>query len=300
MADPLELQFLLQLLQEGHGESTHKLSEDGMSTPSNNTAFTNELEEVMLGELQCDATCFNTHDSLAHQYQHWNSTAFQPEGFEAMLFDGSQAFTWTHNMGPLQYSNCYDKQMTSEMSASNELLPSLLGSGLNPAHRNIKPWTGEGKVFEESPEPLFSNVYQNQAHQNFCFSQHKANSNSLSTNLCREPISRVRLASETRLTSRRPVSISVATEEFFVCQICSETVETKTVRKYIRNRRVCNPCRTSSSVVIEGKDMRFCQLCSWFHSLDAFDGKRHNCRVALEKHNNRRRAKSAKLLVPDK
>eukprot|EP00873_Tetraselmis_striata_P021801 jgi/Tetstr1/442065/TSEL_030244.t1 len=76
------------------------------------------------------------------------------------------------------------------------------------------------------------------------------------------------------------------------CQVCQEPVDTNSIRKYIRCRKVCNMCRNSSSVMKDGKEKRFCQLCSWFHDIEKFEGERHSCRYALKKHNERRRSKT--------
>lgn len=84
-----------------------------------------------------------------------------------------------------------------------------------------------------------------------------------------------------------------AEDDSITCQVCLKTVPSSSIRKYIRVRKVCNDCRTSPLVVKNGKEMRFCQLCSWFHHIECFDGKRHSCRAALEKHNQRRRQKTA-------
>lgn len=82
--------------------------------------------------------------------------------------------------------------------------------------------------------------------------------------------------------------------ETIICQVCAKEVPSNSIRKYIRVRKVCNGCRTSECVVKNGKKMRFCQLCSWFHPVDNFEGKRHSCKNALEKHNQRRRQKTVK------
>ena len=78
------------------------------------------------------------------------------------------------------------------------------------------------------------------------------------------------------------------------CQVCAQVVPSNSIRKYIRVRKVCNACRTSDCVMKNGKKMRFCQLCSWFHPVDNFEGTRHSCKSALVKHNERRRQKTVK------
>jgi SBP domain len=54
---------------------------------------------------------------------------------------------------------------------------------------------------------------------------------------------------------------------------------------------------------VHGVPSRFCQRCGLSHALTEFDGKRKSCRVALEKHNNRRKARvegAAAANVPQK
>lgn len=47
----------------------------------------------------------------------------------------------------------------------------------------------------------------------------------------------------------------------------------------------------AASFFVLGVESRFCQRCGLSHPLEEFDGKRKSCRKALEKHNNRRRAR---------
>jgi hypothetical protein len=97
---------------------------------------------------------------------------------------------------------------------------------------------------------------------------------------------------KTATESKAPVLAAKSDANIVACQICAEPVDTNSIRKYIRCRKVCNGCRTSSRVMKGGKEMRFCQLCSWFHDIEKFDGQRHSCRNALAKHNTRRRSKT--------
>jgi hypothetical protein len=56
----------------------------------------------------------------------------------------------------------------------------------------------------------------------------------------------------------------------------------------------CDACMTSSSVVQDGGQMRWCQGCRHLHPLTNFDGDRRNCRVYLTKQSNYRRQVAGK------
>lgn len=53
-----------------------------------------------------------------------------------------------------------------------------------------------------------------------------------------------------------------------------------------------------SSIIREGKRQRFCQQCGRFHDLTSFDGDKRSCRARLQRHNARRRKKTADNDVP--
>ena len=55
-----------------------------------------------------------------------------------------------------------------------------------------------------------------------------------------------------------------------------------------------------SSIIREGKRQRFCQQCGRFHDLTSFDGDKRSCRARLQRHNARRRKKSAGKAPPVK
>ena len=77
-----------------------------------------------------------------------------------------------------------------------------------------------------------------------------------------------------------------------ICHVCQAEVDVTDIKRYIRCRKICNTCRTSSSCVKNGQTVRYCQLCSWVHPLEDFDGDRRSCRSELMKHNMRRRKKA--------
>ena len=53
-----------------------------------------------------------------------------------------------------------------------------------------------------------------------------------------------------------------------------------------------------SSIIREGKRQRFCQQCGRFHDLTSFDGDKRSCRARLQRHNARRRKKTADVDAP--
>ncbi|KAI9076041.1 hypothetical protein K1719_034005 [Acacia pycnantha] len=60
-------------------------------------------------------------------------------------------------------------------------------------------------------------------------------------------------------------------------------------REYHRRHRVCEKHSKTPIVLIGGKQQRFCQQCSRFHSLGEFDEVKRSCRKRLDGHNKRRR-----------
>jgi hypothetical protein len=60
---------------------------------------------------------------------------------------------------------------------------------------------------------------------------------------------------------------------------------------YYQRNHICTEHLKSESFFVHSVASRFCQRCGLSHALTEFDGKRKSCRVALEKHNNRRKAR---------
>lgn len=60
-------------------------------------------------------------------------------------------------------------------------------------------------------------------------------------------------------------------------------------REYHRRHKVCEVHSKTAKVTIAGRDQRFCQQCSRFHSLVEFDDGKRSCRKRLDGHNRRRR-----------
>ncbi|XP_052205919.1 teosinte glume architecture 1-like isoform X2 [Diospyros lotus] len=60
-------------------------------------------------------------------------------------------------------------------------------------------------------------------------------------------------------------------------------------REYHRRHKVCELHSKTPRVTIGGREQRFCQQCSRFHSLVEFDEGKRSCRKRLDGHNRRRR-----------
>ncbi|KAK6116609.1 hypothetical protein DH2020_049715 [Rehmannia glutinosa] len=60
-------------------------------------------------------------------------------------------------------------------------------------------------------------------------------------------------------------------------------------RDYHRRHKVCETHSKTAKVTIGGREQRFCQQCSRFHSLVEFDEGKRSCRKRLDGHNRRRR-----------
>lgn len=60
-------------------------------------------------------------------------------------------------------------------------------------------------------------------------------------------------------------------------------------RDYHRRHKVCEFHSKTPKVTIGGREQRFCQQCSRFHSLGEFDDGKRSCRKRLDSHNRRRR-----------
>ncbi|XP_051122704.1 squamosa promoter-binding-like protein 16 [Andrographis paniculata] len=60
-------------------------------------------------------------------------------------------------------------------------------------------------------------------------------------------------------------------------------------RDYHRRHKVCERHSKTPRVYIGGREQRFCQQCSRFHSLVEFDEGKRSCRKRLDGHNRRRR-----------
>nr|WMI30903.1 squamosa promter-binding-like protein 2 [Diospyros sp. 'deyangshi'] len=78
------------------------------------------------------------------------------------------------------------------------------------------------------------------------------------------------------------------------CLVDGCTSDLSKCREYYRRHRVCEHHSKTTVVTIGGKEQRFCQQCSRFHSLGEFDEEKRSCRKRLECHNRRRRKSQPK------
>ncbi|PSS28602.1 Squamosa promoter-binding-like protein [Actinidia chinensis var. chinensis] len=67
-------------------------------------------------------------------------------------------------------------------------------------------------------------------------------------------------------------------------------------REYHRRHKVCEVHSKTAKVTIGGREQRFCQQCSRFHSLVEFDEGKRSCRKRLDCHNRRRRKPQSESL----
>ncbi|XP_071711150.1 squamosa promoter-binding-like protein 13A [Rutidosis leptorrhynchoides] len=80
-----------------------------------------------------------------------------------------------------------------------------------------------------------------------------------------------------------------ASEAHISCLVDGCAADLNGCRDYHRRHRVCETHSKSPVVTIHGKELRFCQQCSRFHSLGEFDEVKRSCRKRLDGHNRRRR-----------
>ncbi|KAL1550471.1 squamosa promoter-binding-like protein 13A [Salvia divinorum] len=73
------------------------------------------------------------------------------------------------------------------------------------------------------------------------------------------------------------------------CLVDRCSADLSTCRDYHRRHKVCEAHSKTPKVTIGGREQRFCQQCSRFHSLVEFDEGKRSCRKRLDGHNRRRR-----------
>ncbi|KAH7331240.1 hypothetical protein KP509_20G021600 [Ceratopteris richardii] len=73
------------------------------------------------------------------------------------------------------------------------------------------------------------------------------------------------------------------------CQVEGCKLDLTSAKDYHRRHKVCEPHSKAGKVVVAGREQRFCQQCSRFHSLSEFDEAKRSCRRRLAGHNERRR-----------
>ncbi|CAL5370284.1 unnamed protein product [Camellia sinensis] len=73
------------------------------------------------------------------------------------------------------------------------------------------------------------------------------------------------------------------------CLVDGCSAELSSCREYHRRHRVCECHSKTPVVVVRGKELRFCQQCSRFQSLQEFDEEKRSYRKRLDGHNRCRR-----------
>ncbi|KAG6396417.1 hypothetical protein SASPL_142567 [Salvia splendens] len=73
------------------------------------------------------------------------------------------------------------------------------------------------------------------------------------------------------------------------CLVDGCDADLRLCRDYHRRHKVCEAHSKTPKVTIAGREQRFCQQCSRFHSLVEFDEGKRSCRKRLDGHNRRRR-----------
>ncbi|KAI3784628.1 hypothetical protein L1987_43730 [Smallanthus sonchifolius] len=80
-----------------------------------------------------------------------------------------------------------------------------------------------------------------------------------------------------------------SSEQHVSCLVDGCRADLSGCRDYHRRHRVCETHSKTPVVTISGREQRFCQQCSRFHSLKEFDDVKRSCRKRLAGHNRRRR-----------
>lgn len=73
------------------------------------------------------------------------------------------------------------------------------------------------------------------------------------------------------------------------CQVYGCNKDLSSSKEYHKRHKVCEAHSRTAKVIVNGIEQRFCQQCSRFHLLAAFDDGKRSCRKRLAGHNERRR-----------
>ncbi|XP_073157301.1 squamosa promoter-binding-like protein 2 isoform X2 [Henckelia pumila] len=117
------------------------------------------------------------------------------------------------------------------------------------------------------------------------------------------------LMSSQSLVSTIPVSVTASKRSRVYypnvqnpfCQVDGCNIDLTSAKDYHRRHRICGSHSKCPSVIVSGRERRFCQQCSRLHDLSEFDEKKRSCRRRLSDHNARRRRlppESTKLSSP--
>lgn len=74
-----------------------------------------------------------------------------------------------------------------------------------------------------------------------------------------------------------------------LCQVPGCGAELVNEKGYYRRYRICQTHCSMPSMMLEGREQRFCQQCGRFQGIGEFEGSKKSCRRKLKRHNERRR-----------
>lgn len=95
------------------------------------------------------------------------------------------------------------------------------------------------------------------------------------------------------------VPSAVNAKEGSGCQVPGCVADLSVEKPYNRRLKVCAEHLKAQAVQLHVGASRFCQQCSRFHTVEAFDGSRRSCRDRLKTHNQRRkRRKEPEAEIP--
>ncbi|KAL1556775.1 squamosa promoter-binding-like protein 12 isoform X1 [Salvia divinorum] len=80
------------------------------------------------------------------------------------------------------------------------------------------------------------------------------------------------------------------------CQVEGCNIDLSLAKEYHRKHKVCDSHSKCPRVIVGGRERRFCQQCSRFHSLSEFDEEKRSCRRRLSDHNARRRKPQQEII----
>eukprot|EP00873_Tetraselmis_striata_P004681 jgi/Tetstr1/424945/TSEL_015438.t1 len=111
-------------------------------------------------------------------------------------------------------------------------------------------------------------------------------------------VTRAKASKPKRASQLRPSKdVGAADDSVFICYICHRKTDAAHMKRYMRNRKVCDTCRNAEFCVKNDRKVKYCQLCSWVHPVEEFDAGRRSCKAELKRHNERR--KNAKKQVAE-
>lgn len=90
----------------------------------------------------------------------------------------------------------------------------------------------------------------------------------------------------TQIVQKQPAARQLSSS---FCQVDGCARNLNKDKEYYRRYRVCKTHAAAGQICMDNKVMRYCQQCSIFHELAAFDNNKRSCRERLSWHNDKRR-----------